>query len=86
MKEIFIDVHVCRREAERLRKTADDMHNIRSRLTALAGMTAEAWQGVAANALLDSQEYTLKEFAMLITLVEEAAENIDRVVTAYEQE
>ena len=85
MAEIFIDTYTCRIEAERLRRTAEEVQSIKSRLISLAGATAEAWQGSAANALADTQEYTLREFTHFISLIEEVADNIDSVVTAYEQ-
>ena len=85
MCEIFIDTITCRSEAVRLRKVAEDTADIMSRLTRLAGLTAEVWRGGAANALADSQEYTLKELKMFITLLEEAADSIEMVVAELEQ-
>ena len=85
MGKIIIDTQTCRREAERLRKTAGDIQNIRSRLTALSGETAEVWQGAASNALAGSQEYTLNEFSRLIALIEEAADDLERIAADFEQ-
>jgi WXG100 family type VII secretion target len=85
MDKITIDTQLCRREAERLRQTARDIENIKSRLISLAGGTADVWQGPASSALANTQEYTLAEFSRLITLIDEVADNIERVSAEVEQ-
>ena len=85
MNEIHIDTQMCRHEAGNLRKTAGLVQDIKDRLTSLAGLTADAWQGDASNALSDAQEYTLKEITLFIALVEDAADAVESVAMSYEQ-
>jgi WXG100 family type VII secretion target len=85
MGKIIVDTVACRREAERLRKAASEIENIKSRLTNLIGDTSDVWQGVAAGTLSESQEYTLKEFARLVMSIEEAAADVERIATEFEQ-
>ena len=85
MGEIYIDCEKYRQASRTLRRLADDLGNSRASLSAIVGFVGDVWQGAAADAFLEANEWTAKDIERLRLDLEELAADINTAVTAFEE-
>ena len=83
MDEIYIDVEKYRSIAARLRQLAADLDSARSNMSAIMGFVGDAWQGGAADAFLETSDWTAKDIERLRFEMEDLAADLDTKAAAF---
>ena len=76
MNENYVEAEVCRRAIETLHKLAADIGPIRTSLMSVLGAIGDVWQGAAADAFLETSEWTVKDMDKMRTEIENLAKEI----------
>jgi WXG100 family type VII secretion target len=85
MSEIYIDCEKHRQASQALKRLANDLGDSRASLSSAAGFVGDAWQGAAADAFLENNEWAAKDMGRLRLDLEELAADIDAAVTVFEE-
>ena len=85
MSEIYIDCEKHRQASQTLKRLAKDLGGSRAGITAAAGFVGDVWQGAAAGAFIETNEWVAKDIERLRLDLEELAADIDKAVITFEE-
>ena len=85
MSEIYFDCEKHRQASQTLKRLANDFGASRSSLSSAVGFVGDAWQGAAADAFIEANEWTAKDIERLRLDLEELAKDIDEAVNTFEE-